>query len=984
MKRTLLSVMAMFLAVAGAQNTFAQTDATEILTPEKGYEQITAMPENLYDYYFVITEKRATNYMVTASENDGPRYKYAADPATSLDVVWTIEEANGFNGYETGYSLKSLSMETYIHPDGRDSWNVWLTAYDKVNENTQFVFTYNETDGYWTFKNGPNKGEQYLGAWDPIIKNEKNEVAFDTEDERMAANKTDDNIGQYIIYGITKTNFAAYELPKRISELEAMKADLNTGWQERIDALVNEANSAEGNEAKLAAIEKIQAMEAEIASYTERTDVFTTLISFADELYASSETISSSEDRAAYKQAVDDANTAAESAASLDAMNKAIEDCKKAIADFGPSEGNTFDFNYFTKDLSYRIDGWTRTYNCQNHAHKTSTEKNNGEYAVTQEEGFIENWNPGYYSTAGQLYYTLTDLPEGIYTISAYTFDSEKSGKVEFFAGRQSVSIDASTNLFSLSRQEDVIVDATGVLKFGLNVTEANATNWIGISHIQLVKTGVLNNSDLLAALQRKVAAVNGLVSQPMDALAKENLNNAISAAEALGELSSVDEILVAIAAVETAVQNAQASVAEYASFKTNYDKAVAYVSERVVNLDDSYDKEAYNSTITAIEARYNNGTLGNVDEEVMNVYKALSAAAASQEYKAGVDYSYAIVNNSFETGNLTGWSLPNGTSANTGVYKKEEQAGSGQNVTGADGDYIFITWWAGHPLTQKIEGLPAGKYKLTMSYVGEDPKTSGFYVKTNGKVSEKFTTIEKGKFQEVSVETVVEEDGVLDIRVQASTREGEYNESSFWYWYKVDNFRLTPVVETVNVSVTDAGWATMMLPFAAEVPAGMTVYSCDAVDENNILTLNEVKAIEANVPYIIASEQKDYAFEGANIAKENSYTSGLLTGVYAETQAPVGSYVLQNQTDGVAFYKVADVQPIVKANRAYLTLTEAGVNVRAIYFPNGDADGVESVDAADVMVDVYTVSGIRVRSNVKKSEALNGLKGVYILKAVK
>ena len=39
MKRTLLSVMAMFLAVAGAQNTFAQTDATEILTPEKGYEQ---------------------------------------------------------------------------------------------------------------------------------------------------------------------------------------------------------------------------------------------------------------------------------------------------------------------------------------------------------------------------------------------------------------------------------------------------------------------------------------------------------------------------------------------------------------------------------------------------------------------------------------------------------------------------------------------------------------------------------------------------------------------------------------------------------------------------------------------------------------------------------------------------------------------------------------------------------------------------------
>ncbi len=974
MKKKLLGIMALSLAIISGQDVDAQSfNVTTELTPEKGYEVVTAMPENLSDYYYVITEKRATTHMVTATQNDGPRYKYAVDPATSLDVVWTIEEANGFNGYETGYSLKSLSMETYIHPGGSDSWNVWLTAYDKVNENTQFVFTYNETDGYWTFKNGPNKGEQYLGTWDDVP------GAFSSADARMAANKTGNNIGQYIIYGITKTNFAAYELPKRISELEAMKADLNTGWQERIDALVNEANSAEGNEAKLAAIEKIQAMEAEIASYTERTDVFTTLISFADELYASSETISSSEDRAAYKQAVDDANTAAESAASLDAMNKAIEDCKKAIADFGPSEGNTFDFNYFTKDLSYRIDGWEKTYNCQNHTHKASTEKNNGEYVVTQDEGFIENWNPNRY-TPGQLYYTMNDLPQGIYTISAYTFDSEKSGKVEFFAGGQSMPIDATTNLFSLSKLENVIVDATGVLKFGLNVTEANATNWIGLSHIQLVKTGVLNVSDLLATLQEKVVAAKGLAAEVMDALVKENLNTAISTAETVGESSSADDILVAIAAVESAVQNAQASVAEYASFKTNYDKAVAYVSERVSKLDASYDKDAYDDAIAAVETRYNNGTLGDVDEEVMNVYKALSAAAASQEYKAGVDYSYAILNNSFETGDLTGWTLPVGSSVETIVT---ESAGS-YVTAGIEGNYLFNTWWTGVAIEQTISGLPAGKYTLSALYAS-DKNNSGSYLVVNDVPSQLFQS-EAGKeqFMEVAVEFELSENQDLNFFFQGAKEDGSYEKYVSWLWYKADNFRLTPVVETVNVSVTDAGWATMILPFAAAVPEGMTVYSCDGVDENNILTLNEVKVIEANVPYIIASEQKDYAFEGANIAKENSYTSGLLTGVYAETPAPVGSYVLQNQTDGVAFYKVADVQPTVKANRAYLTLTEAGVNVRAVYFPNGDADGVESVDAADVLVDVYTMSGIRVRSNVKKSEALNGLKGVYILKAVK
>ncbi len=533
----------------------------------------------------------------------------------------------------------------------------------------------------------------------------------------------------------------------------------------------------------------------------------------------------------------------------------------------------------------------------------------------------------------------------------------------------------------------DFVVGMAGDMEIGFKIQNANF-NWIAFKNFQLEFVAPLSTADLLPMLNEQLTLAGEVVDKLMNAEVKSALDAAISTADNITEESLVEDVKNALSALETAVKNANASVTEYASFKTNYDKAVAYVSKRVVNLDASYDAEAYNSAIAAVEARYNNGTLGNMDEEVMNVYKALSAAAASQEYKAGVDYSYAIVNNSFETGNLTGWTLPNGTSANTGVYKKEEQAGSGQDVTGADGDYIFISWWAGHPLTQKIEGLPAGKYKLTMSYVGEDPDISGFYVKTNGKVSEKFTTIEKGKFQDVTVETEVAEDGVLDIRIQASTSEGEYNESSFWFWYKVDNFRLTPVVETVNVSVTDAGWATMILPFAAAVPEGMTVYSCDAVDENNILTLNEVKVIEANVPYIVAGEQKEYTFTGANIAKKNEYTTGLLTGVYAETQAPVGSYVLQNQKDGdgVAFYRVedgADAQPKVKANRAYLQLSASEANVRVITLP-GDTDGVESVDAADVLVDVYTMSGIRVRSNVKKSEALNGLKGVYILKAVK
>ena len=588
----------------------------------------------------------------------------------------------------------------------------------------------------------------------------------------------------------------------------------------------------------------------------------------------------------------------------------------------------------------------------------------------------------------GQIVYKQNvTLPEGVYRLECVGYNINPSAsKINSLFGF------VSDNMTVLSSKKSYTFGAweKDAVEFTLN-SETSGYVQIGTkpegggsgenAAIIFDNIKLLRFESQLSMLKQKAEGAKVYLNSAMDAEVKGALSSLIDEILAYESNISSEEIEAADTRLSEFIQNVTASIAYYETFYAKFEKAKGYVSERVAVLDASYNKDAYESAIAAVETRYNNGTLGDADEEVMNVYKALSAAAASQEYKAGVDYSYAIVNNSFETGDMTGWELPNGKSSDTGVFTPD-----GNYITaGADGNYIFNTWWQGVPMTQTIEGLPQGKYTLSLLYTGEKPETSGFYVITNGVPSEKFTTVTTGTFQEVSTVATVGEDGKLVIRVQGANQAGSYVENEFWFWYKADNFRLTPVVETVNVSVTDAGWATMMLPFAAEVPAGMTVYSCDAVDENNILTLNEVKVIEANVPYIVASEQKDYVFEGVNIAKESSYTSGLLTGIYAETPAPVGSYVLQNQTDGVAFYKVeADAQPMVKANRAYLMPDAAGVNVRAIYFPNSDADGVESVDAADVMVDVYTMTGIRVRSNVKKSEALNGLKGVYILKAVK
>ena len=89
------------------------------------------------------------------------------------------------------------------------------------------------------------------------------------------------------------------------------------------------------------------------------------------------------------------------------------------------------------------------------------------------------------------------------------------------------------------------------------------------------------------------------------------------------------------------------------------------------------------------------------------------------------------------------------------------------------------------------------------------------------------------------------------------------------------------------------------------------------------------------------------------------NFTEGLLTGVYTQTDAPVGSYVLQKLNGTVAFYVVAEGrQPKVGANRAYLTKSESGV--KAFYF-GGDADAIQSVFDGLVNGDAYDLGGRKV-----------------------
>ena len=217
---------------------------------------------------------------------------------------------------------------------------------------------------------------------------------------------------------------------------------------------------------------------------------------------------------------------------------------------------------------------------------------------------------------------------------------------------------------------------------------------------------------------------------------------------------------------------------------------------------------------------------------------------------------------------------------------------------------------------------------------------------------------------------------------------------------YSTSSHPTFAITETDMPSVTlttAAEWATLILPFNAEIPDGLEVYSCAGTEtegEDATLVLGAVEAIAANTPYIVkAAADFTHTFEGFGAAETTSYTVGMLTGTFAEMEAVEGTYVLQNQAEkGVGFYKVETEKPIVKANRAYLNAeaAPAGSNVQAFILKGIDGDGTTTgidgtVAEADATVNVYNLNGILVRQNVKMSEALDGLqKGIYIVNGTK
>ena len=276
-------------------------------------------------------------------------------------------------------------------------------------------------------------------------------------------------------------------------------------------------------------------------------------------------------------------------------------------------------------------------------------------------------------------------------------------------------------------------------------------------------------------------------------------------------------------ASVESALKVTDAS-ATFASAKAAYeaDKADGALDKYVAAINAAIDVVNTCEQVNKTYAAYKLSTLGAAAvKDVVAKYNAgeykdvaaLDAAyleAVKSQNCDGADMTGAIVNPSFELGNANGW-----TYAASDDHGAKENSNGTYTMSNNDGKYVFNIWPKGNAISQTIEGLPNGTYKLQAVIATDGGKK--VQLNANDKnVQIDATGKETGVEGEVEFEVT---DGKATIGVEG------VDES----WYKVDNFRLTLVKAAAVVPEKDA-WYNQ-INFAAKDYADPNATYTDGVD---------------------------------------------------------------------------------------------------------------------------------------------------------
>ena len=218
----------------------------------------------------------------------------------------------------------------------------------------------------------------------------------------------------------------------------------------------------------------------------------------------------------------------------------------------------------------------------------------------------------------------------------------------------------------------------------------------------------------------------------------------------------------------------------------------------------------------------------------------------------------------------------------------------------------------------------------------------------------------------------------------------GKYAATDGWSEF----INIVELPNAFDLTVTSAGYASLYLSSAVEIPLGVEVYTATAV-EGDLLKMQQVTGIlPANTGAIVKADAGTYSFNYSDenpAAIEGNLLLGTTTSTYIKPTAGTAAYVL-SQVDGIVGMYLAELNGegrfLNNANKAYMLLGEIkiedgeidtsapGTQLSAGYrFDFGGTTGVEKVEIRKEKVEIYDLQGRKVE---------NPTTGIYIIKGKK
>ena len=211
-------------------------------------------------------------------------------------------------------------------------------------------------------------------------------------------------------------------------------------------------------------------------------------------------------------------------------------------------------------------------------------------------------------------------------------------------------------------------------------------------------------------------------------------------------------------------------------------------------------------------------------------------------------------------------------------------------------------------------------------------------------------------------------------------------------YWSGFTNIR--PIPNEYTLSVSAAGYATLFLDYAAEIPEGVEVFYASSIEDDRLKMTQVEGVLPAGTGVIVKAEEGTYTF--AEIEGEYDAIEGnLLVGTTAKTLITAESgyayYVLAKKDGLVAMYKpqLTDGRFYNNANKAYLVLKmddlgifddETNTDEEGGQLSNRfrfDFGGTTSIDHSEFSTQnsalIYDLQG-------RKVTDIENLKGIYIV----